>query len=102
VELLRARCQRGPIDRASCLCLCSAQRLDQAFDRGFGFFLTMYSLESDRLLTENDVVGLASPLPVLVMSVCHCIRRLVSFASVVSGGISDVAAIDGGGDGVTS
>ena len=60
VELLRARCQRGPIHRGACLCLCSAQKLDQVFDRGFGLFLTMFSLESDRLFTENDL--LSAPL----------------------------------------
>ena len=60
VELLHARCQRGPIRRGACLCLCNAQRLDRAFDRGFGLFLSIFSLESDRLFTEND--SLSAPL----------------------------------------
>jgi len=48
------------------------------------------------------VIGAASPLSVLVMSVCSCIWRLFSLASVVSVGSGNTAAIGEGRGGVSS
>ena len=51
---------------------------------------------------SDFVIGLASPLSVLVRSVCSCIWRLFGLASVISVGGGDAAAIGEGGGGVSS
>jgi len=51
---------------------------------------------------SDFVIRLASPFLVLVMSVCSCVWQLFDLAFVASDGLGNAAAIDKGGDSVSS